>query len=99
MGEAAKADHNLELLWSPHMAEVATQVEKQLTDEGQIAFRQELYDAALEFLAVGSTRALNDVLQSWYRTMLFKLNGVDDVWDDEPGQPMTIGEVRDYMGV
>lgn len=82
----------------------AEQVFEALTQEGEKAFSQEIVAALLKAEATNDFRPVRDVVEAWYRTLLFvRAPGHDEAieWANstEPGEGMTFDQFKDRLGI
>ena len=104
MGSAArKRDEHLQIDLLPGMREVFDEIEQFLGASGRRRFRDELSHAFFEAMRTGSDRPLNETVQAWYRTLLFKRSGVDKRIADLPefneDDTFSAAEAREYLGL
>lgn len=75
VAEAAfdREPEDLRLIWTPQMSEIFDE----LDESDRRAFRDQVFPALMETIRTGSSRPLNETVDAWYRTLLFKRAGAD----------------------
>jgi hypothetical protein len=69
------------------------EVEPHLSEEGRQAMRAEVGEALLKTLATGDAIHVNRCVEAWYRTLLLKSLGTDELLEEQPH------ELPDRVGI